>query len=130
MAKTLEAKTPRSKTSFNEKNGDNRHTLGNPRWSTIPGVPSRKRAQEIIGDIERAKAATLLEEYRKQEAIRTANDIKVLSEHLGRLEHERRFPEAEDVRRQISGCDHAAFLAADAKLIELTNRAAEKSSAG
>src|SRR5262245_51678291 len=60
MAKTETKQT--SQTPFIERNGDAKHWLGNPRWSRIPAIPERKRAQEVISDVEKAKAATLLEE--------------------------------------------------------------------
>jgi hypothetical protein len=67
----------------------------------------------------------LAEEYRKQEDIRAANDIQGLREHQIRLEREGRFPEAEEVQRKISTCDHAKFLAAGDELAKLTDRATD-----
>jgi hypothetical protein len=67
----------------------------------------------VISDVERAKPETLLQEFRKQEDIRAANDITGKSEHWASLERERRFPEAEKVRKEIADCDHEKFLAAE-----------------
>src|SRR5262245_1671435 len=99
MAIKTEAKQT-SQTPFLEQNGDPRHWLGNPRWSRIPAIPERKRAQEVISDVERAKAATLLQEFRKQEAIRAANDITGKRLQLAGIESAGQFPQAEELKRE------------------------------
>jgi hypothetical protein len=124
MPKTLEAKS-QSQTPFTERNGDSHHWLGNPRWSKIPAIPKRQRAQEVISDVDRAKAATLLAEFRKQEEIRAANDITGKRDHLAGLERARQFPAGEELKKEIATCDHAKFLAAEAELLTLTVKATE-----
>ena len=134
MPKTLEkpAKTHRSvegpvicRTPFLEKNGDNRHCLGNPRWSSPPAIPSRQRAQEVVDDIERVKAESVLSEYRRQEAVKALHDIQSRREAIERLELGRDYAGAEAVRREIAKCDHQEFLVAQSALQELESDAAE-----
>jgi hypothetical protein len=112
------------RTPFLERNGSGPYTLGNPRWQTVPARPTRKRAQDVTTGGLRAKAAILLGEYRLQQGIKAANDITGRRDAISRLEFDRRFPEAEAVRREIEACDHGKFLDADSELRTLEAEAA------
>jgi hypothetical protein len=133
MPKTLERpKTHRSleqparcRTPFLERNGDNRHCLGNPRWGSPPSIPSRQRAQEVVDDIERVRAESVLSEYRRMSEHKALHDIQARREAIERLEVGKDFAGAEIVRRQVSSCNHQEFLVAQAALQELEVSAGE-----
>lgn len=113
------------KTPFLERNGDNHHCLGNPRWSSPPAIPSRQRAQEVVDDIERVKAESILAEYQRQSAHKALHDIQSRREAIERLELGKDFAGAESIRREIAKCNHAEYMASNAALQELEADAAE-----
>ena len=98
------------KTPFLERNGDNHHCLGNPRWSSPPAIPSRQRAQEVVDDIERVKAESILAEYQRQSAHKALHDIQSRREAIERLELGKDFAGAESIRREIAKCNHAEYV--------------------
>jgi hypothetical protein len=129
MAKTLlESKAPRCRTPFLEKNGDNTHCLGNPRWKNVPYFPQRARCQEVTTDIERAKAARIIAEFRAAEKLAANNDIAGLTSKIAQMERSgisQEAVEAQALRKDLVARDHQIYLASQDKIVTLIDEAAE-----
>jgi hypothetical protein len=129
MPKTLlEPKAPRCRTPFNEKNGDNSHTLGNPRWKNVPHWPQHSRVQEVVSDVERARAGRIIAEFREAERLAVDNDIAGLTSKIHQMERSgisQEAVEAQALRKDPVMRDHQLFLSAEDKKVVLIDDAAE-----
>jgi len=115
MSKTKTPKSPKCETPFPENNLP---------WP-IPYFPPREKVHEVVTDIERAKASELLSEYRASEESARLNDINGFSETIARCEYEGNHVDAQAARVARDKADHARFLAAQANLQQLRERAAD-----
>jgi hypothetical protein len=114
------AKTPtpepvtKCKTPFNG--------CGNWQWNHVPtgGIATRERCQSVATEDERQEAVRLVQEYRAQEKIAADNDIEGRQQNFERPFHGgAKGINAEMLRRELTKCDHDAFLAAQAELAKL-----------
>jgi hypothetical protein len=127
MAKTPEAK-PRSATPFNEKNGDCRSWLGNPRWNRIPFFPVRERVQQVVDDVQRAKAKRIADEFCAARSAAEANDIAGTTARIAECERSgisQQAVEAQALRQKLETMKHDVFVSAQAKELTLIDEAAE-----
>lgn len=121
---------PRCKTPFVERNRDNRHTLGNPRWDRIPAFPKRERCWEVVRPAERQLAAEILRQFRAAESIRAVNDIVARTQEATSLEASRdpeQIVRARTIRQEISACDHGAYRRAQEAIKRLIDESVDLS---
>jgi hypothetical protein len=87
--------------------------------------PPREKVHEVVTDIERAKASELLSEYRASEEAARLNDIHGFAQTIARCEFEKNHVDAQAARVARDKADHVRFLAAQANLYQLRERAAD-----
>jgi hypothetical protein len=98
-------------------------------WTPQNGVPDRKYCQSIVTPEEKKAGEKLLADYRTEEAVSAKHDIDARQTQLDQLRRTSgdggHGVERERIRRELSQCDHAAFEASQAKLVELRTQAFE-----
>jgi hypothetical protein len=114
---------PSCVTPFVEKNGDNSHCLGNPRFDKIPSFPRRDRCQQVVTEDERTKAAELLKDRAAKET-RQQNDLESFNADLARFERDRQWPLVQQTKAVIAACDHDKFIASEFAMRRLEAAAA------
>ena len=115
-------KTVKCKTPFLERNGDDRHYLGNPRWATPPSLPRRERCWRDVLDAERAEGLRLVAVFRQNEELERENDIGAITGRITQLDGSRmpaHHDEAQNLRAKREKCDHQQWLIAVSNLREL-----------
>jgi hypothetical protein len=135
------AQPPKAKTPFDMTASGAPGWLSCSIWSSPPSYPSRQRCQRDVLSLEFQEALKIVSEYREAEALFAANDISVRQHKLEesvpvvaqpngwilsgnpmrRLTFEERFA----LQKEVEGCDHDKYLAAEAKLRELRKTAAD-----
>ena len=98
-------------------------------WNHIPlaGIPTRQRCQSVVADDEASTGTELVAFFRVQEVISRDNDIEGRTHALNQSYriHTMSGVEQENIRREITKCDHEKYLAAEDKLRELRKEAFE-----
>jgi hypothetical protein len=98
-----------------------------PSWQwnfvAVGGFAPRERCQSVSTPGEREAAVRLVKAVRDAEAISALNDIDSRQRELDRPLGRVKGVGAELLRREMSACDHDAFLAAQAELAKLRGEA-------
>ena len=98
-------------------------------WNHVPlaGTPTRQRCQSVVADDEASTGTELVSFFRLQEVVSSDNNIESRTHKLNNSYRIKTMSgvEQENLRREITKCDHEKFVAAQAKLAALRKEAFE-----